>query len=420
MKLSDNSDIKEIFFSVSLPPDSFEQQYLTCQPLSDAPLRINSLSLDIAGRCNLACRYCAEAATQPKVRAEMEPDVLDKLWSFMKKMDIQPESFRFGSGEPMLNKALLRYLQKKIDLTFPEESNIHPKVFITTNGTLLDNGDISWLVSTGWQVKISIDGPEEVHDRWRVLPGGGGTYGAVSKAVTEFSCRMPHRFSVTAVLATGSDPEVVFFSLAALGVRRIELVPAAHNDPGTAPGLDEVTRYRDFIERYVDRLIEGHEQLPDLVRFSTRVARAMGFDNSFVQCGAGRNFFGVDPSGDLYPCFRFIGVSAYRMGNINDGVDLNLTKAFRNGAGRLWNERCTCRDCWAAPLCGGPCFAVSEMFGSGDGEPNQLYCAYTLIESHGAWRFVETLRKKDPARLLVYLPTAIQRYEKATCSGKTS
>lgn len=416
-----NTDyIHDILRAVSVPPEGFERTYLMPQPLPESLFRIHSFALDISGRCNLACRYCAESATQPNKRMPMSSNTLLDIWSFVRKQGKGTVSFRLGSGEPMLNKPRLHELQDLIENTFSETDRFRPEVFITTNGTLFDNDDIDWFADSGWHVKISIDGPPQIHDRWRVTPDKYGTYNMVSTHVRDLARRIPEKFSVTAVLTVDSDPETVFNTLASLGVRRIELVPAVHKTLDIVPNRQDILRYQSFIENLVDRLIACESGHPQLVRFSNRVARVMGYDINYVQCGAGRNFFGIDSSGNLYPCFRFIGVDSYKMGNVRNGVAHTSGKSFRNGPGRPWNERSACKQCWAAPLCGGPCFAVSEIFGSGNGAPLPLQCAITLIESHGAWRLVDTLRKNDPERLLAYLPSTIQGYEKTLSADKTT
>lgn len=411
---------KNLLRSLSVAPEGFDRTCLMPQPLTRCPSRISSLALDISGRCNLACRYCAESATQPKNRPPMEPGQLKDIRLFMLKQGQELASFRLGSGEPMLNKPLLHELQRLIEPGFPVSGARRPEVFITTNGTLIEKDDIDWLAASGWNVKISIDGPASVHDRWRVFPGGNGTHSRISGIVRVLAEKMPEKFSVTAVLAAGSDPEKVFGALASLGVRRIELVPAVHEDPAIPPQNEDIERYGEFIDRYVERAIASETGLPQLVRFSNRVARIMGYDNSYVQCGAGRNFVGVGPEGEFYPCFRFIGVKAYRMGSIAAGLDSRLADSFRKGPARPWSERNTCTKCWAAPLCGGPCFAVTELFGPGEGEPLPLQCAFTLIESHGAWRLFDTLQKQSPEKLLAYLPSALRNHEKAYRTGQTT
>jgi uncharacterized protein len=221
--------------------------------------------------------------------------------------------------------------------------------------------------------------------------------------VADLAARMPERFSVAAVLCRGADPQEVFASLAALGVRRLELVPVAHRDTAVLPNRADVASYRRFIRGYARRLAAG-ESLPALIRFEGRVRRAMGYGLQRVPCAAGRTLVGVAPDGAVYPCFRFLGVDAYRMGELGSGLDPAAAADFRHGVGRSYEERPPCLACWAAPLCGGPCFACAEMFSPAGGLPLPLHCAYVRADARAAVWLVRELQRRDPERLLAFLP----------------
>lgn len=389
-----------------LPPPGFDPAEVAPPPLGEGPWRIHSLALDVAGRCNLACRYCAEAATQPR-RPPMTLETLEAAWRLLFP-DGRPHpgtSLRLGSGEPLLNLPLLHRLAELITTRGAPDA---PAVFLTTNGTLLDETTAAWLAETGWHIKLSLDGPAAIHDRWRVQPDGRGSYTQVAKALRLLVGRIPERLSVTAVLCRGADPAEVFAGIAALGVQRIELVPVAHHDPAVGPGREDIARYIAFVEDYARRYLAGGA-LPTLVRWAGRVARVMGYDNSRVSCGAGRVFLGVGPEGALYPCFRFIGVERYRLGHLATGPEARAVAAFAAGAGRPYEQREPCRACWAAPLCGGPCMACAELFGGG--APLPLHCAYVRAEARAAVWLVTQLQARDPARLLPFLPGARAFYE---------
>ncbi len=389
------------------PPPGFEPDDVAPPPLGEGPWPISALALDVAGECNLACRYCAEAATQPR-RRPMSPEILEAAWGFLFPGG-QPRkgfSIRLGSGEPLLAFPLLRRLAKLVAEGDGSAAEEQPAVFLTTNGTLVDGEIRDWLVSSGWHVKISLDGPKSIHDKWRVTPSGRGTFEQVTEAVSDLAQRTQDRFSVTAVLCRGADPKEVFEAIASLGVRRIELVPVAHQDSSVLPSPADIQHYERFVKDYACRHLDHAEgkSPPTLVRFVSCVVRVMGYDVARVPCGAGRSFLGVGPEGDLYPCFRFIGLERYRLGRLSTGIDMKATKAFQHGPGRPYEQRTSCRNCWAAPLCGGPCFACSEMFGPGDGLPLGLHCAYTLADARAAVWLVNELRRRDPQRLLSFLP----------------
>ena len=189
-------------------------------------------------------------------------------------------------------------------------------------------------------------------------------------------------------------------------MRRIELVPVAHQHESILPGPGDIERYKVFVNNYARRYLDCAEgkNIPALVRFENCVARVMGYGVQRIPCGAGRSFIGVGPDGYLYPCFRFIGLSRYRIGRLPTGLDAEAAVAFQHGPGRSYERRTPCRECWAAPLCGGPCFACAEMFGPGNGQPLPLHCAYTLADAQAAVWLVTQLRQRAPERLLSFLP----------------
>jgi uncharacterized protein len=338
----------------------------------------------------------------------MPVEILEKAWHFLFPDGKFGKGFsiRMGSGEPLLAFPLLKKLAKMIDEN--GESNLvnRPAVFLTTNGTLIDSKIREWLVLSGWHVKVSLDGPKSVQDKWRIKPNGAGTFEQVAKVVADLARRIPNKFSVTATLCRGTEPEEVFETIAALGVRRIELVPVVHHLKNVLPGPDDIGNYGIFVENYARRYLKSKQikNIPTLVRFATYVTRVMGYNVGRVSCGAGRSFLGVAPDGGLYPCFRFIGLEHYKMGSLSSGVDCNAAKAFQEGVGRPYEKRERCSRCWAAPLCGGPCFAVSEMFGPDSERIMDGYCSYALADARNAVWLVNELSKRNPELLLSFLP----------------
>jgi uncharacterized protein len=387
------------------PPPGGDRDGPVPPPLGAGPWPLTAVALDVSGACNLACRYCAEAATQPR-RAPMSEATLLAAWRllFPDGRPLPGHSLRLGSGEPLLAFPLLQRLQEIIEAHGGCPAEGRPAVFLTTNGTLAGARVRDWLVASGWHVKLSLDGPASVHDRWRVDRRGRGTQSRVAAAVADLAHRMPARFSVTAVLCRGADPGEVFAAIAGLGARRIELVPVAHLDSGVCPGPAEVASYERFVRGYARRWLDEDVGPPALVRFETAVRRAMGYDLQRLPCGAGRTFLGVGPRGGLYPCFRFIGVEPYRLGDLATGPDSAAAAAFQEDAGRPYEARPSCAECWAAPLCGGPCFACAEMFGPGGAAPVALGCAYARADARRALWLVERLRRRAPERLLAFLP----------------
>ena len=380
---------------------------IVAPPIIDERLfpRPCSLALDISGSCNLKCVYCAENSTMPK-REPMDMKTLnlsvDSIFNWSENKN--GVSIHLGSGEPLLNASLLRTLDKKAR-KLASERHQPLSLYLTTNGTLLNNQIIKLLITGNWNVKISIDGDQATHDRQRKSKTGEGTFLAIQPALSHLVKQMPESFSTTSVLCHGTDPKDVFYAIASMGVGSIEIVPiAVAKESKFALRQNDFDVYRTFIFEYAQRIAKG-EQLPVNIRFHKRLLKALGYGNSRVPCGAGRTFYAVGPQGDIYPCFRFVGLSKYRLGDLS-GISSERVKWFTASSGRTYDQRIECQRCWAASLCGGPCYACADLFGSGSALAS--YCEIVRIESEAALWLASDLREKNIERLVEFMGIKVQ------------
>jgi uncharacterized protein len=369
-------------------------------PLPVGPWTIRTIALDLSGRCNLACRYCSETATQPP-RQPMSIGMLDRVWAWFRQVR-HPSSWsvHMGSGEPLLALDLLKHLDQLVRADLKAGDPV--PVSINTNATCLDPATADWIAGAGWNVKISFDGPKAVHDRWRVAPDGTGTFDRVERAASGLAGRLGDRLTLNSVLCRGTDPFAVFEAVRATGARRMDFRPVAAANPDLCPDGADLVRYAAFISEYARTWRDGDDpSAPVLVRFSRFVVRATGYHGRRVGCGAGREYVGVGPDGALYPCMRFVGLPGYEIGRLPAGIDPAPAQAFERGPGRPFDRRDACGACWAAPLCAGPCFASAEMFAL------DHHCAVYRAEAAAAVRLVRQLREQNPARLLTILGSAV-------------
>lgn len=376
----------------------FDSSYL--RPLAPKEERfpcISSLALDVSGGCNMKCVYCAESMTLPK-RIPMDRKILIRSVEmlFQRSQPGSALSIHFGSGEPLLQSGAVKTagkLAKKLAREQSRPLSLH----LTTNGTQLNRRTIQWLVDDAWEVKVSLDGPREVHDQFRRGRNGKGTYARIERDVRTLSSKIPERLSTTSVLCKGTDPAKVFYAIARLGVRRIDLVPAAApRDSSFLLGEADLNEYRRFTLDYAKKLAKGRG-MPVSIRFRKRLQRVLGLGNSQVACGAGRTFFAVGPEGALYPCMRFLGIEKYKLGDIRSGIGQGAVGRFAFGPGRPYPKRKACRRCWAAPLCDGPCFACAELMGGGSPLPG--FCEMIRADCEGALWLADVLRAKNPKKL---------------------
>ncbi len=144
------------------------------------------LTLSITEQCNMRCKYCVYSSSYPYDRghskAKMPEDTAFKAIDFFFKHSLKTENISIGfyGGEPLIYYPLLRkcvYYANRLNEKY--KKNL---IFtITTNGTLLNDEIVKFLIRNRIGLAISLDGPKEIHDRYRVFKQGKGSYEAVLK-----------------------------------------------------------------------------------------------------------------------------------------------------------------------------------------------------------------------------------------------
>jgi uncharacterized protein len=154
---------------------------------------IDTVLLKVASRCNLDCSYCYvyhmgdEAwRYQPK---RMPDDVMNlaaaQLGQLYREQTV-PFSVVLHGGEPLLiGRERLDDLCATLRAELPHPCGIH----LQTNGVLLTDDVLDVLVEYDVGISISIDGPPEVHDRFRVDRAGRGSHQRVEQAIARIMVR---------------------------------------------------------------------------------------------------------------------------------------------------------------------------------------------------------------------------------------
>ena len=158
---------------------------------------LKSLILTVTEDCNLRCKYCAYSGnyvyrrehSKKYMSFEVAKKAIDYYFSQVNQ-GIKYNPFKkvlvtFYGGEPLLNFNLIKKCVSYINTNY---DNIDLDYSITTNGTLLSEKIIQWLLEHDFYLHISLDGPEEEHDRCRVYENGKGTFNDVMKKSHWFQC----------------------------------------------------------------------------------------------------------------------------------------------------------------------------------------------------------------------------------------
>lgn len=148
---------------------------------------LNLLIKPASGCCNMRCKYCfytdearnRETALLGKMSQATMRTLIDKALAYADR----DCTFAFQGGEPSL--AGLDFFQSftgyAASRAAPQKVRLH--YAFQTNGYALDDSWAKWFAENHVLVGISLDGPKEIHDRYRVDMAGKGTYHRVTASI---------------------------------------------------------------------------------------------------------------------------------------------------------------------------------------------------------------------------------------------
>lgn len=129
-------------------------------------------------RCNFRCTYCYERFEI----GHMSPDVVDSVCAFLDRRLPELDRFEIGwfGGEPLLAKDVVRRISAHARRLAAGLPGLTYAANMTTNGYLLDGATATELVGNGVDsYQVSLDGPEDVHNRTRRRADSGGTFARI-------------------------------------------------------------------------------------------------------------------------------------------------------------------------------------------------------------------------------------------------
>ncbi len=283
----------------------------------------------------------------------------------------------FFGGETLLNfpvvKSTIEYARAKA-----AEMGKYIDFSMTTNATMLTSEIISFLAENNVGVTVSIDGPKESNDRFRVFHNGKGSYDVIAPKIKELvkvhrSRPIGARVTLTAQVA---EVKKIFRHLTEeMGFDEVGFAPVT-----TSPvrlyaigntGLDHVLdQFTELANEYLEYALEdkhhGFSNVNDtLQELHQGVSKA-------YPCGAGLGLLGVAPSGDIGLCHRFVDSPAGKLGHIATGIDREAQAEHLN-RGHI-NTKYDCHTCWARPVCSGGCYHEAYVRYGDTSHANLHYC----------------------------------------------
>jgi uncharacterized protein len=353
-------------------------------------------------RCNLNCTYCYIPEKMRRKGQHMSAtqvhDALVRLKDYFSATVPagQKPQIVFHGAEPMLTR----------DAVFAgiEEFGDDFRFGIQTNGTLLDQEAVAFLTSRNVAIGLSLDAATPAAaNRTRKNWEGTGVFDKVVAAME---------------LLRGQPGWSVICTVTSENLRHLtKLVDFFHEHEAptclmnivrcTLPPSRDVKPTDQAAAKYflaaLDRTHELYEQtgrrLPVanfaniLLAIMAPTARRLMCDIS--PCGGGRCFFALAPNGDLFPCSEFIGVPAFKGGNLfEDTLETVLASpAFTAVTGRKVEDIAPCNRCAIRHFCGSPCPAEAQEMNGGMDQTG-AFCEFYEEQVRYAFRVIADNRQE--------------------------
>ena len=374
-----------------------EERMLPVLPQQDFPL--TTMVLNVTSQCNLACTYCYEYGEDRIVPESGKPrfmseEVARESVDFMLREsgDNPVAHLTFFGGETLLNFKVLQralaYARSRAD-----EMGKEVQFSLTTNATLLRPEIIQWLADNRVGVTVSIDGPRDSQDKFRVFKNGAGSYEVVLPKIRELLRRHRSRPIAARVTLTRQNLDVmkIFRHLTEeVGFWEVGFAPvttdSARDYAIEDGGLDRMlAQFGELAEEWLAHALEhrhhGFSNVKDtLEEIHKGVSKAYG-------CGAGLGLMGVATDGEVALCHRFAGSEEHRIGTVGEGIDRARQFGFLKKH-HIANKT-DCHTCWARPICSGGCYHEAHTRYGTTAAANLHFCEWirgwtnTCLEIYG-------------------------------------
>lgn len=374
--------------------------------------------------CNLDCAYCyylSKERLYPGSRFRMASELLKTYTrQYIEAQRVPEVTFAWQGGEPTLMG--LDFFRLAVE--FQQEYH-RPGVRIhnalQTNGIALDDGWCRFFRKHNFLVGISLDGPCDLHDAYRVDKGGKPTFDHVMARVALLKQHgVDFNILATVHAANADHPlEVYRFLRDEVGALFIQFIPIVErdNDTGFQEG-DKVTersvagrQYGGFLIAIFDEWVRRDVGRVFVQIFDVALTAWLGqrpglciFEET---CGTA---LVMEHNGDLYSCDHFV-EPRYKLGNIQE---ISLVEMVGSEQQRQFGlaKRDTlpryCRECQVRFICNGGC-PKNRILRAPDGELGLNYLCegykafFTHIDRPMQIMAAELQAGRPPANIMRYL-----------------
>jgi uncharacterized protein len=332
--------------------------------------------------CNFACTYCYEGELKGKLY--MSDETAGRLVRFIKKRYTANKKFinvDFYGGEPLLSPDIIKKISRDLK-SFAESRSAAYTFTLISNGSLYKRRLVEELAALGLQsVKITLDGPADVHDKCRPFKSGGGSFGVIMRNIKE-----THDLAKIGIGGNFLRDNYEQFPMLLDRLQRENLGPGAISVIKFDPVMNRFDGAASRID-YTDGVMSIND--PWLVSAGAYLREEIlkrGFHTPKITpmpCQVELDdYYIVNFDGLIYKCPAFIGRPGFEIGDLEAG-----TRDYRSSyrLGHWKNDEC--RECEYLPLCFGGCRHMAYLR---DGNIDTVDCKKPYLDAS-----LEILVKQD-------------------------
>ena len=328
---------------------------------------------NITDDCNLRCDYCKYSGNYSGVKIlqnKVMPDnIIDKSIALIKKYYKNQKTLMIGfyGGEPLLEYKKIKYIIERFKNTYKKV-----RFSLSTNGMLLSDEKIRFFEKNNVSVKISIDGPENIHNRYRKTKKEMPSFSTIEKKLNiireQFESYYKNKIGFLVTLAPPYQiPDIISYLEKIVTLNN----PVIFNfvDPFDTSFFEQFDQDENELTKK-KQLIQLREEYFYALKTNDRSIRKKLLDDLFgknylqmeersifplrsnvvfpnAACFPGLDRLYISTDGQLYMCEKVY--ESLRIGDVFNGFNLNLIKNVINKYCRIVEK--VCLECWAYRLC---------------------------------------------------------------------
>lgn len=343
----------------------------------DTPLKksklITHLKIQMGLSCNYSCDYCSQKFVEraPETSKKDIDEFLEKL-KVLRFEETAGLKIEFWGGEPFVYWKTMKPLAEAIMEKF-EDWERKPQLSVITNGSIMTDEIIDWLMMMNFTVAISHDGPgqsvrgpdpfDDPEAKERIL----GFYRMMS--------RLKRGFSFNSMLNSKNKSRKAIYDwfVKLTGDENVKLgeggIVDAYDEDGITNSLITKQDHFDFRRTAISDILSTDGK----IGFDMQIQKIDNFTQSVLvhleskyvgqKCGMDdEHTLAIDLRGNVLTCQNVSSLETSKNGESHLGGSLDDYKNVAIKSSTHWSNRKECPECPVLHLCKGACMFLDKKF----------------------------------------------------------